>query len=386
MKLRVFLTMLFVLGCVSSFLPGVSSSAFAADAVLPPSFAGWAVSGAPAQITVAGLERFSGGKAPVLREYGVIAAEQANYAKDNQQTKITLYRMIDPTAAFGAFTFLREPDMTQVAAGEWATYSAASHERVLLVIGNLLLDITSSARPQDQELQALADALGPNADRTPFPIIAGYLPSTGLVPNTEHYVLGSQALAQAFPVGAVRQQDWIGFDKSAEAIIARYHLKEQSADKPALVLIALYPTQQVAAEKYANLDKWITLNPDAEAGAGRPPVYGKRSGAMIALVSGAESREAARAVLDEIRYGSKVTWNEPTHTLTDPNIGTIVVGAIMGTGAIMFFALAAGLGFGGLRLFVKFLLPGKVFDRVDQVEILQLGLTAKPIHAEDFYK
>ena len=63
----------------------------------------------------------------------------------------------------------------------------------------------------------------------------------------------------------------------------------------------------------------------------------------------------------------------------------MVVGAIMGTGAIMVLAIAAGIGFGGLRLLVKFFLPGKIFDRKDQVEILQLGLTSKPIKAEDFY-
>jgi hypothetical protein len=48
-------------------------------------------------------------------------------------------------------------------------------------------------------------------------------------------------------------------------------------------------------------------------------------------------------------------------------------------------ALAVGLGFGGFRLLVKFLLPGRVFDRASQVEILQLGLSSKPIDSRDFY-
>ena len=47
--------------------------------------------------------------------------------------------------------------------------------------------------------------------------------------------------------------------------------------------------------------------------------------------------------------------------------------------------VAAGLGFGGFRLFIKYLLPGKVFDRSDDIEILQLGLASKPIQAKDFY-
>jgi hypothetical protein len=70
--------------------------------------------------------------------------------------------------------------------------------------------------------------------------------------------------------------------------------------------------------------------------------------------------------------------------LTDPSISTIVVGAIVDTGSVMLIALAAGLGFGGLRLLLKVALPGRVFDRNDQVEILQLGLTSKPIKSQDF--
>jgi hypothetical protein len=61
------------------------------------------------------------------------------------------------------------------------------------------------------------------------------------------------------------------------------------------------------------------------------------------------------------------------------------VGAFMGTGSIMILAVAAGIGFGGFRLLTKLVLPGKVFDSDDRVEILQLGLSSKPIRTADFY-
>jgi hypothetical protein len=51
----------------------------------------------------------------------------------------------------------------------------------------------------------------------------------------------------------------------------------------------------------------------------------------------------------------------------------------------MLLALAAGIGFGGFRIFIKLVLPGRVFDRNEDVEILQLGLSSKPIEAKDFY-
>ncbi len=71
--------------------------------------------------------------------------------------------------------------------------------------------------------------------------------------------------------------------------------------------------------------------------------------------------------------------------LTEPTINTMIVGAFMGTGAVMVLAVAAGIGFGGIRVLVKIFLPNKVFDRDKQMEILQLGIYSKPIKGKDFY-
>jgi hypothetical protein len=254
---------------------------------------------------------------------------------------------------------------------------------VLIVAGNLLLDVASpSTRPSDSELSQLVLAIAPHADTRPFPRIADFLPKDGLVAESERYLLGPKATAEIFPV-AGGQNDWIGFDKSAEALVAHYRLKGQSKD--ALMLIATYPTQQIAADEYASLSKWFALNGDTAAAKGRPVVYGTRQSALVVLLSGADSHEAAADLLNQVRFSSTVTWNEPSYAIKDPSIATIVVGAITYTGLIMLIALAAGLGFGGLRLFIKFLLPGRVFDRNNDVEILQLGLGSKPIESKDFY-
>jgi hypothetical protein len=58
----------------------------------------------------------------------------------------------------------------------------------------------------------------------------------------------------------------------------------------------------------------------------------------------------------------------------------------LGTGVILLLALAVGLGFGGIRVFLRFFLPNKIFDREKQIEILQLGIYSKPIQAKDFYE
>jgi hypothetical protein len=63
----------------------------------------------------------------------------------------------------------------------------------------------------------------------------------------------------------------------------------------------------------------------------------------------------------------------------------MIAGAIFGTGIICAFALVSGIAFGGFRLVVKRFFPDRVFDTSNHLQVLQLGLSSKPINAEDFY-
>jgi hypothetical protein len=187
--------------------------------------------------------------------------------------------------------------------------------------------------------------------------------------------------------------DWEGFANGAEAMIGRYRLghgdrsSAKAGQEEGILLLILYPTQQLAADRYNELSKLFALNADGEQAeaAGKPAVYGTRTSALIALMAGAGSRETAANLLNQIHYSSEVTWNEPSQKFNDPSISTIVVGAIVDTGAIMLLALAASLGFGGFRILAKFIAPGRIFDRNTDIEILQLGISSKPIDVKDFY-
>jgi hypothetical protein len=374
-----------IVGFLVCLLAG-SAISISAQTLLPDSFAGWTSQATGSQVPANQVEQFAADKAAILREYGLASAERRDYAEAKSSATVTLYRMVDPSAAFGAFTYLRQPEMAALGSALATPYSAANRLRVVFVVGNLVLDVSSPMeRPPDADLKALAGGLAPHVDRRPFPEIAQFLPAQGLVPGSERYVLGPRALAEVFPSGNANSKDWLGFGNSAEAIVGKYQIAGQAKGQQAALLIALYPTQQVAADAYNSLGKWFALNAEPDQLNGRQIVFGTRSGPLVAVLSGVDTRAAAVPFLSQIRYGSQVTWNEPSQSYSDPGIGTMVVGAIMGTGAIMVLAIAAGIGFGGLRLLVKFFLPGKIFDRKDQVEILQLGLTSKPIKAEDFY-
>jgi len=70
---------------------------------------------------------------------------------------------------------------------------------------------------------------------------------------------------------------------------------------------------------------------------------------------------------------------------TDPPITSTLVKIITGTGVFMVAAVVLGIAFGGVRVVTKRFFPGKVFDRPNQMEVLQLGLSGKRIDPSDFY-
>ncbi len=87
----------------------------------------------------------------------------------------------------------------------------------------MLLDVSvpaKQARPSDGDLKQLADFLDKKADHTPYPFIGEHLPEKGRVRNSERYVIGPLSLAHFVPLGT---DDWMGFDHSAETILAHYH-------------------------------------------------------------------------------------------------------------------------------------------------------------------
>ncbi len=350
----------------------------AAQGILPSSFAGWSAGSPTTTVPPTALDPLLGPDTPAFREYVVKSVEQRAYTQGPQTTSITLYRLRDPSSAYGAYTFLLNDAVTPTDLG---SYASSSHDRALIVVGELLLDVTAppkQGRPSDADLKQLADTLDKKADHTPYPFIGEHLPEKGRVKGSVRYVIGPLSLSHFVPLGT---DDWMGYDHSAETILAHYTV----GGKDETLLITSYPTQQVAAAEFAGILRRFTFDPPDGVPTGQNVLFGKRVSSYIAVVAGAPSRQAANKILDQVGYASNVTWDEPKQTLTEPGINSMIVEAFMGTGVIMLFALAAGIGFGGIRVLVKIFLPNKVFDREKQIEILQLGIASKPIKAKDFY-
>jgi len=335
------------------------------DEPFPPSAGSPPLPGPPAQ--------------PVLAEYGWSATESVVYASDaasaSEAMRATVFQMKDPSGAYGLYSFLRAPDMTRT---DFTEHSSMSRDRALILVGNLVLDIGGPELARlDFPIKSLVAAVTAHAQDGPLPTLWQHLPQQGLVERSDHYVLGPQALNQLFPGNL---GDSLGFSKGAEAELARYKLTGHEV----LLLIADFPTPGFAAEQLVELGKQFNVN-DSKPKGSSPPLFARRNLTLLAIVSGAPTQAEADLLLNRVQSGTQLTWDEPTFQFKEPSIEMMVVGAILGTGIICGFALVAGLAFGGFRLFIKRMLPGRIFDRGTQLQVLQLGLASKPINAEDFY-
>jgi hypothetical protein len=345
--------------------------ASAAQGLLPASFGSWNSRGGQA-IT---LEQAAGADAAAIREYGFIGIGRAEYERGADTLSVTLYRMADPSDAYGAFTYLRPGGM---ATSNLAHFASTSPNRALLVVGNFLIDVSGPAVANSHDdIQSLASILQPKADSRPFPAIGGHLPTEGMVPGSEHYILGPIALHALLPVGS---GDWLGFSNGAEAFSARF----RNAGQEVTLLVVEYPTQQIAARHFDSAQP-ILQSSSTSPFPGYLFLSWERDDDLISIVFGRAPSTYANSLVKKVIFGHNVAWNAPSYKATDLSWPVYIIGAFTGTGIVMVFSIISGIGFGFLRLLIKYIAPGKVFDRHKSMEVIQLGLTGNRINTKDFY-
>jgi uncharacterized protein DUF6599 len=363
--------------CLAILLGALIIRPASAQNLLPSAFGSWNSSqSAPTQPS--SLEQVSGQNAPIIREYGFEALEQREYVLSGEKSPldVTVYRMVDPTAAYGAFTFLRLQGM---AASNLTKYGATSKDRAFIVVGNFLLDVHGAAvSSPHSELNLLVDALRSKADPRPYPLVVEHLPPAGLVAGSERYVSGPLALHALLPVA---DGDWLGFAQSGEAVFARYRKGAQEVT----LLIAEYPTQQLAASRYEKISPILHAPPDTAQNKELHVVASRRDAGLISIVLGNRPTDYADALLGQIIFGHNVVWNEPSFKAKELPWSAYVIGSFLGSGIIIVFAFVSGLGFALVRLIVKRFFPGKVFDRPRSMEVIQLGLSGRRVSTKDGY-
>ena len=307
----------------------LSTAGFAAQPVLPSSFAGWQK--APGAKLTADPAAIDAANPGVLKEYGFNAGEVAQYTRDGRKLTIRAARFNDASGAFGAFTFNRIPEMEQEKVGEGA---ASAGSRVLFFRGNTLVDANfeKTSAMSVAELRSLADALPPAPkEAATLPSLPGYLPRQNLVKGSARYILGPAAMA------STDSPSLADFSRSAEVAVGNYTTSQGTAS----LFVISYPTNQIAAEELK------------AAQAAAPDAIIRRTGPMLVVARGPISPSEARSLTESVNYDANVTWNERTKFDKFDNIGVLVISAAMLVGVLVVITLAGGFMVGGVRVWMR---------------------------------
>lgn len=352
----------------------------AAQGILPTTVAGWNAASPQASQD---LQQIAGPAAAALQEYEVQSAESRVYTHGADSLTAAVYTFKTTAGAYGAYSFLRTPEMAQA---NLTQHSSMSSNRALALTGNLVVQFTGkNLRKDDDPIVLLVAMAGGHARWGAYPALPQRLPTQNFIPRSDHFVWGPVALAQFLPLA---NGDWLNLSKGAEAEIGRYRLSGRDAT---LVLVD-YPTPQLAEAQMKQLQGQlgvVALNDKTavtETGSTPSRLYARRDSTMVALLAGAPSAKSAGSVLDKVESGLVLTWNEEVLEKPQPSMVTIVIGTFVGAGEICAFTLLGGVLFAGIRLFIKRVWPGRVFDRAMDLEILELGLGSRPIKGNDLYQ
>ena len=357
---------------------GVFAAPLTPTSLIPEHFGAWQATGPSKLTTGQNLEAWFAvdPRRGILREEGLTTIEERAFQSAGQEIHLSLYVFKDPTGAYQAFTQETGDHLRPYAYGDEAAFNSSMGN---ILVGNLLVLVGSATDLKPEELAGLDRALRAKADHTPYPPLRTYLPAKDRIFGTQKFAAGPEGFKYAlFQIqnGAFRDlANEVGFKSNVEAMLAKY----QSGMEHGTLLLLEYPTPQIAEQHLHHLQEAL---PAAAKQAG---VTVERKASMLSMVFEASSKEYAQKLRDAVDYETEVTWNETGHAATDPPIVVVLVKIIVYI--LMFLGLTIGLGiaYGGARILIKRLFPGKIFDRPQDLEILQMGLSGKKIDPSDMY-
>lgn len=281
----------------------------------------------------------------LLKEYGLVGFDTATYTRDEDTISVRALRFNDATGAYGAFSFYKTKDMITEEIGEQG-FSLGN--RIFFYRANIVIDATiAKMSPMSgADMRALAAALHPATGAAAnLPSVPRYLPKPGYQRNSARFVIGPLGLAA---VNAPLSPTLVDFSVDPEIAVGTY--QTDSGSFCTLTLIS-YPTPQIAADR---LRKMEAAKPTAPAGQTPPAFFTKRTGPLVAIVTGNASKSEADDILDRVNFDASLTMHD--NTLLDIKSGGVLgmlVGIIKLTGIVTLLGLIPAVAFGVIRAYFK---------------------------------
>ncbi len=366
-------SLLYLSVLVSPALAAPAAPAAPAPSLLPSDFAGWSQSGTVESSTKP--EAADAPNASILKEYGFQQLVTAHYANADNKLTLRAIRFQDASGAYGAFTFYRRPGSVAEQVGRTAAWDG-SH--VLFWMGATLVEGTlDHVTPMTgSELRELANDLPqPAGSANVAPPLPGYLPRQDLDLGLSHYSLGPEAYARGGGVLPVSLVDFGG--SSAEAVTAHY--AERNGDGQLTLL--MYPTPQLAAARLRDIENFIKAGntqgtwPQALAESHPDSLLTRRSGPIVAIVSGELPPDVAKKLINQINYQADLVWNNPKGYISDGSkVARLILGIFALTGILGGSALLLGLFLGGGRAIYRVLRGKPASGFQEETEFIRLNL------------
>ena len=272
-------------------------------------------------------------------EFGLEETEAADFAIADSADKkagkkaaakkgftATAWRLRDSTGALALFQFRRP---SGAARADFAALAVRTSDGMIFAHGNYVIQVTGQL-PQPNELTLLYGKL-PRFENSPLPALSGYLPTAGLIANSERYILGPVSLSR-FVTGV--PPSTAAFRLGSEAQAGQY----QTPKGPLTLAIFNYPTPNMARDQATEFQK----------------IQGaavKRTGPLIALILSAPDADAAERILGKVNYQASVTLNESPPQDVIKGAGNMLMAIFALAGIILCLCIVGGIGFGGFRLF-----------------------------------
>ncbi len=286
----------------SQFLALISFAAAAQAAVWPPAIQ---------DFTRKGESRVAEMADPLLKEYGIEAAESADYSSGKRTFTATAWRFRDATGA--------------IAAALANTGTTAK--------GNYVLQVEDGKLSRSELNGIFHDLAGYR--EPPRPTLPQYLPKTLI---NIRYILGSESLKQFIPG---LSPSTAGLEMGIEAQVGTAKVSGLDAK----FALFRFPTPQIARLKTGELEN------------GLPGSIIKRSGPLVAALwaldgSGFDAK-AADAFLAPVEFKALVIENEANPDAPIREAAKMMLSIFVLAGILLAGCLFAGAMFGGFRILMR---------------------------------
>jgi hypothetical protein len=300
-------------------------------------------------------------------EAGCTRIEEREYETGSGgRLRIVVARFADAAGAYSLFTLMRWENRAAGALGEMTAVSASSVDFVRSAVW-----VRIAGGGEDLRLRvarSMRNRIGPL--ETAAPGLITQLPERGLEASSVRYFLGPRSFERWSEPAAIRP---IRFSSEMEIVQARYSLPSGAA---ALSMIR-FPTIDLAEGYYSGLEGGASIR--REAGTG---LFVRRSGAIVALLSGSLPAAAADELLGAIRYRYSIRWiydktSQRGKTVWGVPVGILgtVVRSIALTALLCCASLVIGAGIALFRLSLRRYAPGNFLDNPDRSAMIRLHLS-----------